>query len=83
MSHYTHIINGKPASSSSTLGVQNPATQRKIAEVPIATKDQLDEAVAAARAALPAWSAKSQDERAQVLEQIAGIIQKNISEYKY
>ncbi|GAB1523417.1 hypothetical protein RhiTH_006565 [Rhizoctonia solani] len=83
MSHYTHIINGKPASSSSTLDVQNPATQRKIAEVPIATKDQLDEAVAAARAALPAWSAKSQDERAQVLEQIAGIIQKNISEYKY
>ncbi|ELU42215.1 aldehyde dehydrogenase [Rhizoctonia solani AG-1 IA] len=83
MSHYTHIINGKPASSSSTLGVQNPATQRKIAEVPVATKDQLDEAVAAARAALPAWSAKSQDERAQVLEQIAGIIQKNISEYKY
>ncbi|KAF8749787.1 aldehyde dehydrogenase family [Rhizoctonia solani] len=83
MSHYTHIINGKPASSSSTLDVQNPATQKKIAEVPVATKDQLDEAVAAARAALPAWSAKSQDERAQVLEQIAGIIQKNISEYKY
>ncbi|KAF8721650.1 aldehyde dehydrogenase family, partial [Rhizoctonia solani] len=83
MSHYTHIINGKPASSSSTLDVQNPATQRKIAEVPVATKDQLDEAVAAARAALPAWSAKSQDERAQVLEQIAGIIQKNISEYKH
>ncbi|KAF8749786.1 aldehyde dehydrogenase family [Rhizoctonia solani] len=50
MSHYTHIINGKPASSSSTLDVQNPATQKKIAEVPVATKDQLDEAVAAARA---------------------------------
>jgi acyl-CoA reductase-like NAD-dependent aldehyde dehydrogenase len=42
----------------------------------------LDEAVAAARAALPAWSAKSQDERAQVLEAIAGVIEKNIHEYK-
>ncbi|CAE6439177.1 unnamed protein product [Rhizoctonia solani] len=82
MTQYVHIINGKPVTSSTTLDVQNPATQKKIAEVPVATKEQLDEAVAAARAALPAWSAKSQDERAQVLEQIAGIIEKNIAEYK-
>ncbi|CAE6466160.1 unnamed protein product [Rhizoctonia solani] len=87
MSEYTHIINGKPVTSPTTLDVQNPATQKKIAEVPVATKEQaiifrLDEAVAAARAALPAWSAKSQDERAQVLEQIAGVIEKNIADYK-
>ncbi|KAF8749792.1 aldehyde dehydrogenase family [Rhizoctonia solani] len=87
MSQYTHIINGKPVTSQTTLDVQNPATQKKIAEVPVASKEQastrgLDEAVAAARAALPSWSAKSQDERAQVLEQIAGTIEKNIPEYK-
>jgi len=82
MTEYTHIINGKPVTSSKTLDVQNPATQKKIAEVPVATKEQLDEAVAAARAALPAWSAKSQDERAQLLEQIAQVIEKNIGEYK-
>ncbi|KAJ1306299.1 hypothetical protein OPQ81_010998 [Rhizoctonia solani] len=82
MTEYTHIINGKPVTSQTTLDVQNPATQKKIAEVPVATKEQLDEAVAAARAALPAWSAKSQDQRAQSLEQIAGIIEKNLPEYK-
>ncbi|CCO32300.1 aldehyde dehydrogenase (NAD+) [Rhizoctonia solani AG-1 IB] len=82
MTEYTHIINGKPVSSQATLDVQNPATQKKVAEVPIATKEQANEAVAAARAALPAWSAKSQDERAQVLEAIAGVIEKNIHEYK-
>ncbi|CAE6451291.1 unnamed protein product [Rhizoctonia solani] len=87
MSQYTHIINGKPVTSQTTLDVQNPATQKKIAEVPVASKEQastrgLDEAVAAARAALPSWSTKSQDERAQVLEQIAGTIEKNIPEYK-
>ncbi|CAE6438607.1 unnamed protein product [Rhizoctonia solani] len=82
MNHYTHIINGKPITSPTTLDVQNPATQKKIAEVPVATKEQVDEAVAAARAALPAWSAKSQDERARVLEQIAGIVEKNVAEYK-
>ncbi|KAG8707315.1 hypothetical protein FRC08_000583 [Ceratobasidium sp. 394] len=82
MSEYTHIINGKPATSSKKLDVINPATQEKIAEVPVATKEQLDEAVAAARAAFPGWAAKSVDERAEVLNQIASIIEKNLEEYK-
>ncbi|KAB5589902.1 Aldehyde dehydrogenase [Ceratobasidium theobromae] len=82
MTEYTHIINGKPITSPKTLDVINPATQKKIAEVPIATKEQLDEAVAAARAALPGWAAKSEDERAGVLVQIAEIIGKNMEEYK-
>ncbi|KAF8749785.1 aldehyde dehydrogenase family [Rhizoctonia solani] len=82
MSEYTNIINGKPVPSQTTLDVQNPATQKKIAEAPVATKEQLDEAVAAARAALPAWSAKSQDERAHALEEIAKVIENNIPKYK-
>jgi acyl-CoA reductase-like NAD-dependent aldehyde dehydrogenase len=41
MTEYTHIINGKPAISPTTLSVQNPATQKKIGEVPVATKDQV------------------------------------------
>jgi acyl-CoA reductase-like NAD-dependent aldehyde dehydrogenase len=41
MSQYTHIIDGKPVTSSTTLDVQNPATQKKIAEVPVATKEQV------------------------------------------
>ncbi|KAG9092026.1 hypothetical protein FS749_016059 [Ceratobasidium sp. UAMH 11750] len=82
MTEYTHVINGKAATSSKKIEVINPATQQKIAEVPVATKEQLDEAVAAARAAYPAWSAKSLDERAEILNQIAGVIEKNIEEYK-
>ncbi|KAG9080990.1 hypothetical protein FRC07_014705, partial [Ceratobasidium sp. 392] len=82
MTEYTHIINGKAVTSSKKIDVINPATQQKIAEVPVATQEQLDEAVAAARAALPAWSAKSPDERAEVLNQIAGVIEKNLEEYK-
>jgi hypothetical protein len=41
MSQYTHTINGKSATSPTTLDVQNPATQKKIAEVPVATKEQV------------------------------------------
>ncbi|KAF8599944.1 aldehyde dehydrogenase [Ceratobasidium sp. AG-I] len=82
MSAYTHIINGKPATSSKHIDVINPATQKVVAQVPVATKEQLDEAVAAARAAFPSWAAKSFDERAEVLNQIASIVEKNLEEYK-
>ncbi|KAG8741997.1 hypothetical protein FRC10_002114 [Ceratobasidium sp. 414] len=82
MTDYTHIINGQPSTSPTKLDVINPGTQQKIAEVPVATKEQLDEAVAAARAAFPAWSATSVDERAGVLNKIADIIEKNAEEYK-
>ncbi|KAG9125654.1 hypothetical protein FRC07_006742 [Ceratobasidium sp. 392] len=82
MTEYTHIINGKPATSAQKLDVINPGTQRKVAEVPIATKEQLDETVAAARAALPAWSATPVDERAEILNKIADVIEKNMEEYK-
>jgi acyl-CoA reductase-like NAD-dependent aldehyde dehydrogenase len=40
MTEYTHIINGKPVTSSTTLDVINPATQKKITQVPVATKEQ-------------------------------------------
>ncbi|QRV98483.1 aldehyde dehydrogenase family protein [Ceratobasidium sp. AG-Ba] len=82
MSEYTHIINGKAVTSPKKLDVINPATQQKIVEVPVATQQQLDEAVVAARAALPQWSSKSADERAEALNQIAGVIEQNFGEYQ-
>ncbi|KAF8601268.1 aldehyde dehydrogenase family protein [Ceratobasidium sp. AG-I] len=82
MTEYTQIINGKPVTSPTTLDVLNPGTQQKIAEAPVATKEQLDEAVAAARAAFPEWSAKPVDERAEILIKIADVIEKNAEDYK-
>lgn len=41
MTEYTHIVNGKPVTSPTTLDVLNPGTQQKIAEVPVATKEQV------------------------------------------
>ncbi|KAG8704462.1 hypothetical protein FRC08_002216 [Ceratobasidium sp. 394] len=82
MTEYTHIINGKAATSPTKLDVVNPGTQEKIAQVPVATKEQLDETVAAARAAFPAWSATPIDERAAVLNKIADVLEKNAEEYK-
>ncbi|KAH7335022.1 Aldehyde/histidinol dehydrogenase [Rhizoctonia solani] len=82
MSDYTHIIDGKVVTSPGKMSVINPASLQNIAEVPVATKEQLDEAVFAARKAFPAWSAKSQEERAEVLLKMALVIEDNMQEYK-
>ena len=44
-----------PASSEERLDVTNPATGETLAQVPLSGAADLDAAVAAARAALPAW----------------------------
>src|SRR3954471_7620610 len=53
--------------SSELLDVTNPASNEVIARVPLSTPAELDAAVAAARAALPAWRAVSVPERARRL----------------
>jgi malonate-semialdehyde dehydrogenase (acetylating) / methylmalonate-semialdehyde dehydrogenase len=55
------------ASSSEALDVTNPATGDVLARVPLSSSDDLDAAVRAARAALPAWRAVSVIERARRL----------------
>src|SRR3954465_12658695 len=55
------------SASSDLLDVTNPATDEVIARVPLSTPAELDAAVAAARAALPAWRAVAVPERARRL----------------
>ncbi|QRV76298.1 aldehyde dehydrogenase family protein [Ceratobasidium sp. AG-Ba] len=78
---FSNIINGKPVSSPNIHKVHNPATGAWIADVPVATSEQLDECVAAARAAQPAWGAKSYDERAAVLNLLADELENNTELY--
>jgi aldehyde dehydrogenase (NAD+) len=53
-----------------------PATDSPLAPIGIATTADVDKAVAAARAALPAWSKASGHERARVLYALARLVQK-------
>jgi acyl-CoA reductase-like NAD-dependent aldehyde dehydrogenase len=52
------LINGKLVSGVATLDVINPATEDVLAKAPRADRAQLDEAIAAAKAAFTAWSAQ-------------------------
>ncbi len=54
MSEVKMLINGHAIGAEETFSVLNPATEEVIAQCPKATTQQLDEAVMAARSALPA-----------------------------
>ncbi|HEY3063713.1 MAG TPA: aldehyde dehydrogenase [Chloroflexota bacterium] len=57
-----------------TLDVRNPARDEPLATVETATREQVDAAVAAARAAFEKWGASSPAERAKVLHRTADLI---------
>jgi acyl-CoA reductase-like NAD-dependent aldehyde dehydrogenase len=56
---------------SATLSVIEPATEAVLAEIPRAGPEEVDEAVARAKAALPAWRALAPAERAAALRSLA------------
>jgi acyl-CoA reductase-like NAD-dependent aldehyde dehydrogenase len=61
------LINGELVTGSATLPVTNPATGEVVARCSAATVGMVDDAVAAAKAAFPAWSTTPEDERRRVI----------------
>jgi acyl-CoA reductase-like NAD-dependent aldehyde dehydrogenase len=62
------------------LTVEDPATGGTVGEVVAASSDQVREAVAAAHAAYPAWSALSPDERAAPLRRAYELVVEHAGE---
>ena len=62
------------------LEVYNPSDGSVISRVPLSTQDDVDAAVAGARAAFPAWSATPIKERVQVFYRYKALLEKNIDE---
>ena len=60
--------------TASTLRVLEPATEDVLAEVPEATADDADEAVARAKEAFPAWKAVAPTDRANLLRRVASLL---------
>ena len=55
MGAYKLLINGQMVDGELSMDVVNPATEEKLADCPRASESQLNAAVAAAKAAFPAW----------------------------
>ena len=77
---YPLLINGKLVEGDATLDVINPATEEVFATCSRGSEAQLNDGVAAAKAAFAGWSERSIDERKQVVLDIADVIEANAQE---
>jgi betaine-aldehyde dehydrogenase len=75
LSSLSNFIGGEPVPTAEHEPVVNPATGEPIAEAPLSSPADVDRAVAAARAAFPAWAAKTPGERAEALLGLAGALE--------
>ncbi len=80
--NFQMTIDGDAADAANRFPVLNPATEQAVADAPDCSRDQLDAAVAAARAAYPAWRATPYAERQAALRSIGAIVAENIEELK-
>lgn len=81
MTDFKLLINGRLVPGASSMDVLNPATEEVVAACPTASEAQLNEAVAAAKAAFPAWSKRPLSERAELLNKLAGAMMARQEEF--
>jgi acyl-CoA reductase-like NAD-dependent aldehyde dehydrogenase len=77
MSSYKLLIDGELVDGDDVMDVINPATEEVVSSCPRASVRQLNQAVAAAKAAFPGWAKESIEERKAALNTIADIIEFN------
>ena len=75
-----HLMNGKSQTSRDTFETVNPATQETLAEVARGGADEVNAAVAAAKAAFPAWASRPAVERANLMRKLGDLIAKHVPE---
>src|SRR5580704_11792145 len=63
-----------------TLHLLNPATEEPVAELETAGVAETDRAVAAAKAAFPAWRAVAPTDRARLLRRLATLVEEHLEE---
>jgi acyl-CoA reductase-like NAD-dependent aldehyde dehydrogenase len=71
---FSMTINGRAVPGSAKIDVVNPATGAVFAQAPDCAAAELDDAVAAARAAFPAWAAKPLAERQNLVRQMGQLL---------
>lgn len=85
MRTFLHVIGGaeRPARSGRTLDVFDPANGRVYAQVAAGDKADASDAIAAANAAFPAWSALPASERARWMERLADAVETRLDDFAH
>lgn len=74
------LIDGKCIDGDSSTSVFNPATGARLATAPEASRQQLAQALLAAKAAFPAWRDRSHDDRQSAVKALADILNEHADE---
>ena len=80
MTRYQNLVNGEWKSSEKEITIYSPINQEELGTVPAMSQAEVDEAMQAARAALPAWRTLSAVERAAYLHKTAAILERDKEE---
>jgi len=80
MGAFNLLINGRLVPGDMEMPILNPATEEVLSSCPRASKRQLDQAVAAAKAAYPGWAATPIEHRRAAVVKMADIIEANVGE---
>lgn len=75
-----HLINGQRVAGRDYFETVNPATQDVLAEVASGGEAEIDAAVAAAKAAFPAWAALPAPQRARLVRNLGDLIVRHVPE---
>ncbi|MEY4712349.1 MAG: hypothetical protein RIS88_1799 [Pseudomonadota bacterium] len=75
-----HLIAGKSVPGRDYFATLNPATQDTLAEVAAGGEAEVQAAVAAAKAAFPAWAGLPATERARVMRKLGDLITRHVPE---
>ena len=78
---FANVIDGKLVSTTSTRHGINPATLEPLPPVPVSTRDNVRDAVAAAKRAAPAWAATPLNDRQQRVVQLADALASRAADF--
>lgn len=78
--HIQHLINGQAVDSPDRFETVNPATQAVLATVASGGAEEVHAAVAAAKAAFPAWAGLPAAERAKLIRRLGDLIARHVPE---
>ncbi|XP_061756668.1 2-aminomuconic semialdehyde dehydrogenase isoform X2 [Nerophis ophidion] len=76
-----NFIGGKFVPCPAHIDSYDPSTGEVYCKVPDSGEEEVDAAVQAAKEAFPGWSARSPDQRAQVLNKLADLIEGHLEEF--
>jgi len=74
-----HWINGQQVESKEVFTTFNPATAQAITEVASGSEEEINQAVAAAKAAFPKWANTPAKQRAKLMRKLGELIDQNVA----